>query len=104
MISRSIGTLPALLLALPLAAFAADPPAAPATAVPDRRLAEAARKEDTPAIRTLLRQKADVNGTLIDGSTALHWVVQAEDVDTVDLLLQSGASANAQNRYGVTPL
>jgi len=38
----------------------------------DVRLAEAAKREDRSAIRTLVGQKADVNAPLADGSTALH--------------------------------
>ena len=39
-----------------------------------------------------------------DGTTALHWAVRADDVDTARLLVGAGANANAANRYGVTPL
>ena len=70
----------------------------------DVRLAEAAKREDRSAIRTLIDQKADVNAPLADGSTALHWAVQADDVESVNLLLQAGANVKAANRYGVTPL
>jgi len=70
----------------------------------DVRLAEAAKREDRSAIRTLVDQKADVNAPLADGSTALHWAVQADDLESVSLLLQAGANVKAANRYGVTPL
>ena len=70
----------------------------------DVRLAEAAKREDRSAIRTLIDQKADVNAPLADGSTALHWAVQADDLESVNLLLQAGANVKAANRYGVTPL
>jgi ankyrin repeat protein len=39
-----------------------------------------------------------------DGTTALHWAVNRDDLEAVDLLLRSGANAKAANRYGVTPL
>lgn len=39
-----------------------------------------------------------------DGTTPLHWAVRANDVDTVQRLLRSGANPDAANRYGVTPL
>jgi ankyrin repeat protein len=52
----------------------------------------------------LLRQKADVNQPEADGTTALHWAVQRDDLEAVDLLLTAGAAASAANRYGVTPL
>lgn len=70
----------------------------------DARLAEAARREDRAAIRTLLAQKAEVNAPLADGSTALHWAVQADDLETVNLLLEAGANVRLANRFGVTPL
>jgi ankyrin len=70
----------------------------------DVRLAEAARREDRAAIRTLLEQKAEVNVPLADGSTALHWAVQADDLESVNLLLDAGANVKIANRYGVTPL
>ena len=68
----------------------------------DVRLAEAARREDRSAIRALIDQKADVNAALADGTTALHWAVQADDLESVNLLLQAGANAKAANRYGLT--
>jgi ankyrin repeat protein len=39
-----------------------------------------------------------------DGTTALHWAVQRNDLDTVDKLIRTGADVKAANRYGVTPL
>ena len=45
-----------------------------------------------------------VNAPEADGTTALHWVVRADDVEMVRLLLGAGASPKAANRYGVTPL
>jgi hypothetical protein len=50
----------------------------------DARLAEAARREDRSAIRALVAQKAEVNAPLPDGSTALHWAVQADDLESVN--------------------
>ncbi len=70
----------------------------------DTRLVKAAMREDNAAVRSLLQQKADVNGALPDGATALHWAAQADDLETVGLLLQAGADAKAKDRYGFTPL
>jgi uncharacterized protein len=39
-----------------------------------------------------------------DGTTALHWAVRANDLETVQRLLRGGASPNVANRNGVTPL
>ena len=52
---------------------------------------------DTGAVQTLLRQKADVNAPQIDGTTALHWAVEANDLELADLLLRAGAKPSAAN-------
>jgi ankyrin repeat protein len=70
----------------------------------DRSVAKAAMTGDKAAMRALLEDRADVNGTLPDGTTALHWVVRTGDLQTVDLLLRGGAKVNAADRYGLTPL
>jgi ankyrin repeat protein len=67
-------------------------------------LADAAMKQNREAVRTLLRQKADVNAPQVDGTTALHWAVRLDDLDTADLLIRAGAKVSAANREGVTPL
>jgi ankyrin repeat protein len=56
------------------------------------------------AVRTLLKQKLDVNGPQGDGATALHWAVHLDDAAVVDLLIGAGARANAANDTGATPL
>jgi ankyrin repeat protein len=70
----------------------------------DVRLASAAKDNDRASVRSLLQQKADVNAALPDGTTALHWAVRADDLDTAGLLLRAGAHVNAADRYGNTPL
>jgi uncharacterized protein len=67
-------------------------------------LIDAVRAGDAQAVRTFLKQRANVNATEADGMTALHWAVRGNDMDTVKLLLSSGANAKTANRYGVTPL
>ena len=67
-------------------------------------IADAVQRGDKTATRTLLRQKADVNGTQIDGATALHWTVYNDDVETADLLIKAGAKVDVANREGITPL
>jgi ankyrin repeat protein len=67
-------------------------------------LIDAVKSGDAQAVRSLLKQRANVNATEADGMTALHWAVRANDMDTVQLLLRSGANAKTANRYGVTPL
>jgi uncharacterized protein len=40
----------------------------------------------------------------VDGTTALHWAAQNDDVQKAGQLLAAGANVKAANRYGVTPL
>ena len=61
-------------------------------------LADAAMKRDRDAVRSLLQQKADVNAPQIDGTTALHWAVRSDDLETADLLIRAGANVSAANR------
>ena len=42
---------------------------------------------DRAAVRAALARKADVNAAQIDGSTALHWAVERDDLDMADLLI-----------------
>ena len=67
-------------------------------------LADAAKRGDKTAVRTLLAQKADVNARQPDGDTALHWAVWREDVELATMLLRAGADANAVNLTGAVPL
>lgn len=74
------------------------------TAAADRRLVDAARNQDREAAVALLKQKVDVNVTQADGATALHWAAHWDDVALADALLRAGASVDAANDLGVTPL
>jgi len=67
-------------------------------------LVDAVRAGDLAAVRTLLRQRVDVDATGPDGSTALLWAVLRDDVATVDLLLGARAKVAVANDYGMTPL
>jgi ankyrin repeat protein len=67
-------------------------------------LADAAMKRNGDAVRTLLQRKADVNAPQIDGTTALHWAVRLDDLDTAELLIRAGANVSAANRAGTTPM
>ena len=73
-------------------------------AASDVQLVEAARAGDTAAVRALLEANLDVNTPWPDGATALHWVVNWDDVETAALLITAGARVDATNDYGVTPL
>ena len=70
----------------------------------DLRLADAARNKDWPAVRSLLKQGADVNARMHDGSTALLWAAHWNDLETADLLIGAGADVNAANDLRTTPL
>ena len=75
-----------------------------AGATPDLRLVEAVKNQDKDAIRTLLKERVDVNTREGDGATALHWAAHRNDVDTVDQLIRAGANVNTANDLGVMPL
>src|SRR5580658_6914543 len=67
-------------------------------------VADAVMNGNKAAVRSLLQQKANVNAPQVDGTTALHWAVQSNDLETADLLIRAGAKASAANREGATPL
>ena len=70
----------------------------------DLRLVDAVEKGNQEAVRSLLKEHADVNTARPDGATALAWAVHRDDLETADLLIRAGANVNAANDYGVTPL
>ena len=74
-------------------------PAATVTAVVD-----AARADDLPAVRKLIKEHADVNRAANDGSTALLWAAFHSNEEMTKALLAAGAVVDAANHYGVTPL
>src|SRR5215470_3902854 len=67
-------------------------------------LIDAVKAADHEAIRAILKTRPDVARREADGTTALHWAVRLDDLDTVRLLIAAGAPVNAVNRYGVSPL
>jgi ankyrin repeat protein len=74
-------------------------------AAPAMSLADAAMQGNKDAVRTLLKQGADVNTAQGDGMTALHWAAQKGDVDLATTLLYAGANVKAATRVGgYTPL
>jgi ankyrin repeat protein len=77
--------------------------AATGTAVADD-VAEAAKRRDGAAVRTLVEQGVDVNAPRPDGATALHWAAHWDDLETARVLIEANANVNAANEYGVTPL
>jgi ankyrin repeat protein len=67
-------------------------------------VADAASRGDREAVRAAIGRKADVNLPQADGTTALHWAVERNDLDLADLLLRAGAKVTVRTREGVTPL
>jgi ankyrin repeat protein len=78
--------------------------AAGSAAAAGSEVADAAMKQNRDAVRLLLQRKADVNAPQVDGTTALHWAVRADDAEMADALIRAGAKVTAANREGVTPL
>ena len=71
----------------------------------DVRVAQAAMKGDREAVKSLLKQAADVNAAQGDGMTALHWAASSGDPEMTQTLLYAGANVRAATRIGgYTPL
>ena len=58
-------------------------------------VADAAMRGDRDAVRAAIARKADVNAAQVDGTTALHWAVERDDLVLADLLIKAGARAAA---------
>ncbi|MDE2664479.1 MAG: ankyrin repeat domain-containing protein [Gemmatimonadota bacterium] len=71
----------------------------------DAPVAEAAAQGDLEAVRTLLRDGADVNASQGDGMTALHWAALRGDAEMLSVLVYAGANVASTTRLGAyTPL
>jgi ankyrin repeat protein len=71
----------------------------------DSSVADAEMRGDTAAVRTLIKQGADVNAAQGDGMTALHWAADHGDVEQTRMLIYAGARLEAATRNGnYTPL
>src|SRR4029077_4432836 len=51
-----------------------------------------------------MRAHFDVNAPEGDGTTALHWAVEDDNVALARTLIKAGAKASLANRLGVTPM
>ena len=88
--------------ALAIAGFTAFSIAGVAAGVP---LVDAVKAKDRAAVLTMLQQKkVNVNAPEADGTTALHWAVEQDDLDLAGRLIQAGANVKAANDYGSTPM
>jgi ankyrin repeat protein len=67
-------------------------------------LVEAAKRADVANVRALLKQGVNVNTAEPDGTTALHWAADRNQLEVMTLLVRAGANVKAANRLGMTPL
>ncbi|MGA2882128.1 MAG: ankyrin repeat domain-containing protein [Bryobacteraceae bacterium] len=67
-------------------------------------VADAAKADDLPAVRSLIKEHADVNAAANDGSSALLWAAFHSDAEMTKALLAAEARVDTPNHYGVTPL
>src|SRR5687767_12972238 len=68
-------------------------------------VADAAARGDRDAVKSLLKQAADVNAAQGDGMTALHWAAMNGDAELAQMLIVAGANVKATTRLGsYTPL
>src|SRR5262245_61623627 len=67
-------------------------------------VADAAMRGNRDAVRAAIARKADVNVAQVDGTTALHWAVERDDLEMADLLIRAGARVAAKTREGVMPI
>jgi ankyrin repeat protein len=71
----------------------------------ERELLDAARRGDIVAVRSALKDGADVNAAQGDGLTALHMAAESGNVEVAKALLGAGAKVAATTRIGAyTPL
>src|ERR1700742_4227672 len=67
-------------------------------------LLEAVKSRDSAAVTSLVRQHADVNAALPDGSTPLSWAAFLGERQIAETLMAAGAKVETADVYGETPL
>ncbi|MGQ0737143.1 MAG: ankyrin repeat domain-containing protein [Acidobacteriota bacterium] len=70
----------------------------------NRDLLDAARRDDTRAVQSLLKGGADPNARDESGATALMQASAVASGDTVRALLEAGADVNASSKSGASAL
>src|SRR5215813_13607120 len=73
-------------------------------AAADVKLIDAVKRSDLQAVNALLKLHSNVNAKTPDGTTAIHWAVNQDDVAIAKALVDAGANVKATNDYGMTPL
>jgi ankyrin repeat protein len=91
-------------LALTLALISTQPHALLRAASNATAIIDAARADELPAVRKLIKDHGDVNALANDGSSALLWAAYHSNVEMAKALLTAGAEVDVPNHYGVTPL
>jgi len=67
-------------------------------------LLEAAQRNNTETVLTLLAEGINVNASQADGATALHWAAHWNEISVAQQLIDAGAVVSAVNEFGLTPL
>jgi uncharacterized protein len=67
-------------------------------------IVDAAKAGNVEAVRTFLKQPKAANVATKDGTTALHWATDLDNLAMAQALVRAGANVKAVNRYGVTPM
>jgi ankyrin repeat protein len=65
---------------------------------------KAVKSGDAATVRVLLKMPNAANAADADGTTALHWAADRDDLAMAQMLVRAGARVKAANRYGVTPM
>src|SRR5258706_15376892 len=66
-------------------------------ASPASSIVDAASQGNRDAVRTFLKDGADVNTSQPDGMTSLHWAAQKGDIELAKTLLYAGANMKARS-------
>ncbi len=102
-----VGTLVAITLVAGSAVIAAAQIPTSATSSDNAALAalmDAVKTGRTAEVARMLAAGQPPSAAEPDGTTALHWAVHRDDIETTRALLEAGADVSATNRYGVAPM